>query len=436
MFPRLRLFVVACAVMLALSLSGGHRAAADDGWREPPSTPVADYILSAELTTLPGEQYPRRLKGTERLFWVNTGSQPVGVLYFHLYANAFRSTRSTFIREFLRDGGELPEDMAFGGIDVQQIDAIGQNRVSLEYVQPDDGNADDRTVARVKLAQPVPAGGQIALKLEFTTTFPRAFRRMGAWREFVFGAQWYPKLGRFLGTDSRTPNVHEGWYCHQYHSGPEFCADFANYDVTLTLPTSWTSGATGERVPPDPASPPPIAPVAGAETRTERWLARGVVDFAWTAGRRFEERTRVMKFPATSLPTTGDRVDDERRRMQSFLNLDEKDLVQPPVEVVLLLQPEHLDQTERCFDAARVGATQQSSQVDKVALRNVGRNQAEIASRWNQVVRPCISALEFDEHLPQAAAFGDVIGVQGRAACGSGLPDRRIDAPLFCHCLE
>jgi hypothetical protein len=86
--------------------------------------------------------------------------------------------------------------------------------------------------------------------------------------------------------DPRTGAAREkhGWNCHQFHSQTEFFADFGEYDVSITVPKTWTIGATGQRA-------ERHANVDG--TATERWTQRGVHDFAWTASPhyRVDERT-------------------------------------------------------------------------------------------------------------------------------------------------
>jgi hypothetical protein len=107
----------------------------------------------------------------------------------------------------------------------------------------------------------------------------------------------------------------EGWNCHQFHSSTEFFSDYGVYDVRLTLPGAWPVGATGvDRERRDNAD----------GTSTHRFYQEDVHDFAWTTSPDYLERT--ARFEHATLP---------------------------PVEIRLLLQPEHGDQSERHFDATR-----------------------------------------------------------------------------------
>lgn len=353
----------AAAALVAAAALGAPHAEAQQASQDPQAPPAAPpketreawpsrarevpvrYAMTAELRSVGADPSPRHIKGTQHVHWTNTAPDAAGSLYLHLYANAFRNTRSTFFREFLRDGGEVPEDMVFGGIEIQRITLLDRP-LEWEFVQPDDGNADDRTVARVKLDEPVEPGTGIALRIEFTTELPSVFRRMGASRDFVMAAQWYPKLGRYLGREAPVPHLREGWYCHQYHATTEFAADFADYDVELTVPLAWKTGATG-------SVESPWTDESGGR-RGETWRARSVVDFAWTASPRFLESKRTID-PAA--PAHGDVFADpvasEIAWVRRLLDLSEEESRLPPVTVRLLLQPEHAAQAERHFEAAR-----------------------------------------------------------------------------------
>jgi hypothetical protein len=330
-------------VAAALALPGGDVTAQDAGWRAHPDKSPVSYAMEVELQETGFDAV--RLVGKETAVWENTSRDSVRVLYLHAYANAFRNTRSTFLREATRDGMEIPDDMKFADMRIGRMTSAHGDELPWKWVAPDDGNADDRTVLRVELPQAVEAGEKLPLKIEFTLEMPHVLRRMGAQNGFVMAAQWYPKLGMYLGAESTMRDVHEGWFCHQFHANTEFAADFADYDVTLKFPSEYKVGATGT-----PAGSDSLDEKKGVTTR--RYKADGVVDFAWTAGRQFVEFYRDIS------PTAGDRLDDpvaaESRRVRSLLGVSADDVALPTTRVVLLLQPEHVDQAERHFEAARV----------------------------------------------------------------------------------
>lgn len=342
----------ALAAVAALALAGAvgaQEAPPSPGGNGPPATwrmraDEVNVTYKIEAHLVEKDAHAWRIVGDETIFWKNASRDPVKVVYLHAYANAFRNTRSTLLREAMRDGFDLPDDMTFGSMQVTRLTAYDDELTSA-WVAPDDGNADDRTVLRAELRESVEPGETLNLRVGFTLDLPRAVVRMGGGHGFVMAAQWYPKLGRYLGLDSEAKNVREGWYCHQYHAHCEFAADFADYDVTLRLPSHLVLGATGHPVGDDAVD-------EKAGTRTRRYRAESVVDFAWAADARFQAIERDVS-PVDPGSLT-DPVSLEWRRRKSQFSLSDADAALPTVKVVLLVQPDHADQADRFFEAARV----------------------------------------------------------------------------------
>ncbi len=320
-------------------------AGAQEEWRSSGDS-VVRYEIDARLRKAPGKRDRLRIVGTQRVEWRNTSQDAVSSVYLHLYANAFSNTRSSFLREAALTGWTVPDDMEWGGIELQEFALASGQTLTPEFVQPDDGNPDDRTVVRVALPEAVPAGGTLGLRIKFTTSLPTIIARMGRHRDFVMAAQWFPKLGRYVGTD--VPRNQEGWYCHQFHRNTEFYADFADYEVRLSVSDDLVTGATGTLAASEEGSEDGI--------RVETWKAESVVDFAWTASRHFSVVTRTVdpEEPSRGRTTSNDPINVEQRRIAKLLGVEAETLDLPPVEVTLLIQPEHVAQTDRHFEAVRV----------------------------------------------------------------------------------
>src|SRR5207302_10585643 len=114
----------------------------------------------------------KRIESQKRLIWRNPSDDVVSELRFHLYFNAFKNNRSTFMRE---SGGQLRGDRSgskaeyWGAIDVLSIrTAAGEDlRPGARFVQPDENDITDETVLAVPLSVPVPPRGQIAVDIVF-----------------------------------------------------------------------------------------------------------------------------------------------------------------------------------------------------------------------------------------------------------------------------
>jgi hypothetical protein len=304
---------------------------------------IADYTISVTL-----DPATNKLAGRQRLTWRNASPDTVGDLWFHLYLNAFRNSNSTFFREshgMLRDD-EMPDD-GWGWIEVDAMTLAGSSaeggtngeggvdlKPSLTFEAPDDGNKDDRTVARVMLPRPVKPGESITLDMQFTAKLPKIFARTGYVRDYFLSGQWFPKIAVYEPAGMRGRET-GGWNCHQFHGHSEFYADFGQYRVDITLPSNFVVGATGVRV----------------ETRDNKngtstyvYEQANVHDFAWTASPHFVELRR--KFVASREVTEAEYVELGR-----LLDRDAEEMRLRDVDVILLMQPQHMPQVERHFKA-------------------------------------------------------------------------------------
>ena len=233
------------SLLLALSASAQVSAInSPDG--KPLSQRVVAYWIDAKLDTT-----AKTLDATEIIEYRNPSDQPVSTIPFHLYLNAFRP-QSTFARESHRDGNDIPHAKADqGAVEIKSISAEGYGDLSqsMRFTAPDDGNQDDHTVMEVTLPKPLAPTEAIRFQIAFHDKFPISIARSGYKRDFIMGAQWFPKVGVLW---------HGAWNCHQYHADTEFFSDFGTYNVNLTLPQTVISSAPAASRPAN--SPTPTAP--------------------------------------------------------------------------------------------------------------------------------------------------------------------------------
>jgi hypothetical protein len=266
----------------------------------------ANYDIDVRL-----DHDARTLSGRETIRWRNISARPTSELRFHLYWNAWRNAESTWLRErkMTRNYTAPPAD-GWGAMDVSAVrlrEPSGATRdltPHISFVAPDDGNRDDRSVMAVPLGLNVEPNETVQVELVWTAKIPRPVARTGYIEDYYFIAQWFPKIG--VLEDS-------GWNTHQFHAATEFYADFGVYDVRLTVPSPFIVGATGRQTSRTENSD---------GTTTHRYQEQDVHDFAWTA--------------------SPDYIDVKRTFTHATL---------PPVEIRLLLQPEHRGQEDRYFAA-------------------------------------------------------------------------------------
>jgi hypothetical protein len=282
---------------------------------------TSNYTIDARL-----DEAKHTIDGRLVLEWTNTSGEPLTRFPFHLYWNAFRNTLSSSARgEGRRSArfGRPPEPRAFGYTELRSVRLLDPSPAdltpTLRYLDPDDGNLDDRTLIEVSSPGPVAPGATVRFAIEWTALIPHGgFAGRAGWvHDYHFVVQWFPKIAaRYLGR----------WNEHPFHPFTEFFSDFGVYEVRLTLPPGFVVGATG-RLADRRANPD--------GTETLRFVQEDVHDFAWTASRRYLERT--ARFEEAGLP---------------------------PVEIRLLVQPEHAHLAARYLEAT------------KTTLRAYGRGSA------------------------------------------------------------
>jgi hypothetical protein len=242
---------------------------------KPLSNRIVEYHMNVEL-----DAQGKLLSGTQSLTWKNPGTLPVQELYFHLYPNAFNSKKTTFMKE---SGGKLRDDKSkdgsYGGMEVSSIKTLeGEELIgSLQYVQPDDGNKEDRSLMKITLPKAINPGQKVTLESIFAVKLPSVFARMGYADDFVMAGQWFPKIAVYEPT-GRRGRGEEGWNLHQYHGNSEFYADFGIYDVRIQVPSGYTVAATGFPLKP---------PADDGKQKTYAFYADDVHDFAWSASPHF-----------------------------------------------------------------------------------------------------------------------------------------------------
>ena len=274
-----------------------------------PPDSIANYRMDVTL-----DVNTKLIDGKMRLVWQNATAFPATDLYFHLYYNAWRNNKSSFLNSVRYNNRDVSGygEADWGYCEIKTIRIVpngnfeGEDVLSkLVYEQPDDGNSADRTVMRLPLLRSVFPGETIELDIEWVSKVPRPVARTGYLNDYFFIAQWFPKIAVF------DPNGM--WNVHQFIQ-TEFYADFGTYDVRLTVPKNWQVGATGREISRVDTLP---------NTTVYHYFQNAVHDFVWVTSPVFREFYQQFEMPGL-----------------------------PPVDMRLLLMPYNLDKRERYFQAA------------------------------------------------------------------------------------
>lgn len=250
--------------------------------------------------TLDDERH--ELQALQEMEYINHSPHALTFIYFHLWPNAYRNTRTAFARQLVVNGSlefQFAPEEDRGFIDGLHFRVDGEPAL----LEPDPEHSD---IARLILNRPLPSGSRVRITTPFRVKIPEAFSRLGHAGQSYQISQWYPKPAVF---------DHKGWHPMPYLDKGEFYSEFGRFDVSITLPANYTVGATGVlqttaeqarldsmaavtalKTAFDPDAPvPPSAPV----TKTLRYVQDRMHDFAWFADKRFNVLKSEVELPSS-----------------------------------------------------------------------------------------------------------------------------------------
>jgi len=245
----------------------------------------------------------KTVSGNMEAYWINRSSDTVPDIRMHLYMNAFRSNRTTLYKESGGSPGEKEIDLGWIEIKSLRDESNFDLMPGMEFISPDDGNTEDKSVMRVLLPEPAGPGDTVYVNIDFETKLPSRIRRTGYINDYYFVAQWFPKFGVYEPAGMRF--VTKGsWNCHQFHANSEFYSNHSVYDVTITLPAKYVTGSGGML----------ISETVNGEMKTQNFRAEDIVDFAWTAWPGYAEFKDKWNHVGITLLIPKDRINQAERQ--------------------------------------------------------------------------------------------------------------------------
>jgi len=226
--------------------------------------PFLNYTITGELDTAKKE-----FSGTCLIRLENRTPKALDRLVFNLYPNAFRNTNTTFMRESGGVKGQPKEFLDSGYLIVEKVTDGAGNNLAGQL---------NETIYTLPLRTAIGSGQTGTVELKFKTHFPRPVERIG-WTKngsFIF-AQWYPILAK-LDADGE-------FRAYPFHYLSEFYSNFADFDVTVTLPNGYGFEATGY----------PLRDSVIGGKRSFQFQAQTVVDFAAMAVPKAKSYSRIFQ---------------------------------------------------------------------------------------------------------------------------------------------
>ncbi len=207
----------------AQSLDQAMRAATAPYWQQ-----QVDYRMQVQL-----DDKRHELRATTEITYRNNSPETLAFIWFHLYPNAYRDTRTAFARQRIQSGSRefhFAPDSTRGFIDELAFTVDGV-AAPLEYA------ASSPDMAKLVLPRPLAPGAQVLIRTPFRVKLPKTWSRGGHEGQSYQITQWFPKPAVF---------DRAGWHPMPYLDQGEFYAEFGSFDVHITLPANYVVGATGE----------------------------------------------------------------------------------------------------------------------------------------------------------------------------------------------
>ncbi|MGD0342121.1 MAG: M1 family metallopeptidase [Bacteroidales bacterium] len=249
------------------------------------------------------------LNGFESVEYINNSPDTLGFLYFHLWPNAYSDNKTELARELFRTNGKgkLFNDMELRGyIDSLDFETEG-HPVQWNLL------SEDPDICKIILNDPLKPGDAIYITTPFHVKIPKGITsRLGHIGESYQISQWYPK-----------PAVYDklGWHQMPYLDQAEFYSEFGSFDVSITLPSNYIVGATGDLQNEEEKKQLEILsgdtswmktpdfggvdfPASSSQMKTLRYTENQIHDFAWFADKRFHVLKGKVKLPDSGREVT------------------------------------------------------------------------------------------------------------------------------------
>ena len=255
-----------------------------------------NYTIDVEL-----DDENHSLKGTVYIDYFNNSPDDLDFLWFHIWPNAYKDKTTALAKQKLENGSTslyYAADTERGHINGLDFKVAGE-RVRWNY------HPEHIDICKLVLNKPLRAGKSIRISTPFFVKIPDAkFSRLGHIDQSYMITQWYPK-----------PAVYDkdGWHPMPYLDQGEFYSEFGSFDVSITLPSNYTVGATG-----DLQNNKEIArlnnlarvtdtitqfsddmsfPTSDLSTKTLRYTQKNIHDFGWFADKRYHVLKGEVELP-------------------------------------------------------------------------------------------------------------------------------------------
>lgn len=271
-----------------------------------------NYTISVKL-----DDVNHRLSANESFEYINNSPDVLDKIYVHLWPNAYKDGNTALGKQLYESGDtelEFANDEKKGSIDSLNFK---ENGVAVKWnfdpINPD--------IAVITLNQALAPGAKTTISTPFSVKIPSgSISRLGHIDQSYQITQWYVK-----------PAVYDknGWNPIPYLNQGEFYSEYGSFDVSITIPSNYVVGATGDlqttsevefldslaaatlkNLPTEEYDRKTRAKISNAfpesssAYKTIRYTQSNVHDFAWFADKRYKVLKSEVKLPHSGRTVT------------------------------------------------------------------------------------------------------------------------------------
>ncbi|MFQ5605001.1 MAG: M1 family aminopeptidase, partial [bacterium] len=194
------------------------------------------YQIEAELDTT-----AKRLQGYMRIFYQNNSPDTLTKIYLQVPSNAYHDEENTAMKEMRRfSGGNIDFDQTRGyKLTIRSLQFLSIGRQKIFPLQAYDFSD---TILNLTLPYALQPGDTLSLGLSFRQDFARTGRDSQKVKLPTNFVLWFPRLAVY---------DEHGWQAEPFHfmmEASDIYSDFAEMEVTLTVPGNYIVVGAGEVV--------------------------------------------------------------------------------------------------------------------------------------------------------------------------------------------
>lgn len=250
------------------------------------------------------------LTADEEIEYINNSPDVLNKIYIHLWPNAYRDESTALAKQLYEN---RDQELTFGSEEIRgHIDSLDfkvNGKDAKWYFE--EFNQD---ICIVELGFDLKPGQSVKLFTPFVVKIPSgSISRLGHIGQSYQITQWFPK-----------PAVYDkdGWHHMPYLNQGEFYSEYGSFDVSITIPSNYVVGATGDLKTVDELEflvelaedtekelkekeyskaerkkTVNTFPESSKEWKTIRYTQSNVHDFAWFADKRYKVLRGKVKLP-------------------------------------------------------------------------------------------------------------------------------------------